>query len=60
MLFLEVRPSNVVAARLYESMGFNEVGVRKDYYPAPIGHEDARVLALDLENFFAPRNASRS
>ena len=59
-MFLEVRPSNHVAARLYESIGFIEVGVRKDYYPAQIGHEDARVLVLDLEAFFASRNASRS
>jgi ribosomal-protein-alanine N-acetyltransferase len=59
-LFLEVRPSNHVAAKLYESLGFNEVGVRKNYYPAPIGHEDARVLVLDLESFFATRNVSRS
>jgi ribosomal-protein-alanine N-acetyltransferase len=51
-LFLEVRPSNHVAARLYESMGFVQVGVRKNYYPAAIGHEDARVLVLDLEAFF--------
>jgi ribosomal-protein-alanine N-acetyltransferase len=51
MLFLEVRPSNNVAAKLYDSLGFAEVGVRKDYYPAPIGQEDARVLALDLETF---------
>ena len=59
-LFLEVRPSNHVAARLYDSIGFTEVGRRKDYYPAHIGHEDARVLVLDLEAFFAARNASRS
>lgn len=58
-LFLEVRPSNHVAGRLYDSIGFTEVGVRKDYYPAPLGHEDARVLVLDLEGFFATRNASR-
>lgn len=32
-LFLEVRPSNHVAARLYDSLGFTEVGLRKDYYP---------------------------
>jgi ribosomal-protein-alanine N-acetyltransferase len=53
-LFLEVRPSNQVAARLYDSLGFREVGIRKDYYPAPIGHEDARVLVIDLESFPAP------
>ena len=57
-LFLEVRPSNHVAAKLYDTIGFNEVGVRKDYYPAPIGHEDARVLALDLERYFAAPNSS--
>ncbi len=48
MVFLEVRPSNVVAGRLYESLGFNEIGIRRDYYPAPKGHEDARVLAMQL------------
>ena len=51
-LFLEVRPSNLIAARLYESLGFTEVGVRRNYYPANGGHEDARVLVLDLEAFF--------
>ena len=51
-LFLEVRPSNAVAARLYDSLGFSEVGIRKDYYPARIGNEDARVLVLDLAAFF--------
>jgi len=49
VLFLEVRPSNRVAAALYDSMGFREIGVRKDYYPAPLGREDARVLALQFE-----------
>ena len=51
-LFLEVRPSNHVAIRLYDSLGFSEVGVRKNYYPAHLGHEDARVLVLDLEAHF--------
>ena len=48
VLFLEVRPSNRVAITLYESMGFREIGVRKDYYPAPLGREDARVFALQF------------
>lgn len=48
MVFLEVRPSNQVAIALYESVGFNEIGLRKGYYPAAIGHEDALVLALDF------------
>ncbi|MBV1904802.1 MAG: ribosomal protein S18-alanine N-acetyltransferase [Pseudomonadales bacterium] len=48
VVFLEVRPSNLVAIELYDSLGFNEIGVRKDYYPAHIGHEDALVMALQL------------
>lgn len=47
-LFLEVRPSNKIAFKLYESLGFIEVGVRKDYYPSELGREDALVLALAL------------
>ena len=47
-VFLEVRPSNLVATALYQSLGFLEVGRRKNYYPAAVGHEDASVMALDL------------
>lgn len=47
-VYLEVRPSNLVAYKLYENMGFNEIGVREDYYPAYVGREDALVLALEL------------
>jgi len=50
--FLEVRPSNLIAIRLYETIGFNEIGIRRDYYPAQSGHEDARVLVLDLDRYF--------
>lgn len=50
VLFLEVRPSNRVAIALYQSMGFREIGVRKDYYPAPLGREDARVYALQFKS----------
>ena len=42
--FLEVRPSNIAAARLYHSMGFEQVGVRRGYYQATAGREDAAVL----------------
>jgi [ribosomal protein S18]-alanine N-acetyltransferase len=42
--FLEVRPSNTTAARLYHSMGFEQVGVRRGYYQATAGREDAAVL----------------
>ena len=49
VVFLEVRPSNRVAVSLYDSLGFNEIGIRKNYYPAHLGHEDARVFALQLD-----------
>jgi [ribosomal protein S18]-alanine N-acetyltransferase len=42
--FLEVRPSNVAAARLYHSLGFEQVGIRRGYYQATVGREDAAVL----------------
>jgi [ribosomal protein S18]-alanine N-acetyltransferase len=42
--FLEVRPSNTTAARLYHSMGFEQVGMRRGYYQASVGREDAAVL----------------
>lgn len=48
IVYLEVRPSNRVAAALYASLGFREIGLRRDYYPAQVGSEDARVLALTL------------
>jgi ribosomal-protein-alanine N-acetyltransferase len=52
LVFLEVRPSNLAAINLYESMGFNEIAVRRNYYPAAFGHEDAQVMALDLRSEF--------
>jgi ribosomal protein S18 acetylase RimI-like enzyme len=42
--FLEVRPSNITAARLYHSLGFEHVGIRRGYYQATSGREDAAVL----------------
>lgn len=47
-IFLEVRPSNYRALGLYHQLGFNEIGMRKGYYPAHRGREDALVLALQL------------
>uniref|UniRef100_A0A450ZW69 [Ribosomal protein bS18]-alanine N-acetyltransferase n=1 Tax=Candidatus Kentrum sp. TC TaxID=2126339 RepID=A0A450ZW69_9GAMM len=47
-MFLEVRPSNRAALRLYQRMGFNEVGVRKGYYPGKNGPDDAIILGLAL------------
>lgn len=46
--FLEVRPTNVTAIRLYQSMGFEQVGIRRGYYQAEGGREDAVVLKLAL------------
>ncbi|MNE24719.1 ribosomal-protein-alanine N-acetyltransferase [compost metagenome] len=46
--FLEVRASNQPAYRLYERFGFNEIGRRRDYYPAVGGREDALVMACTL------------
>lgn len=48
-LFLEVRVSNHKAQALYNSLGFNEIGIRKGYYPAENNYrEDAIMLALEL------------
>ncbi len=47
-IFLEVRESNLVAQELYEKEGFNRLGVRKDYYPAVDGREDAYVYGKAL------------
>lgn len=43
-VFLEVRPSNTVAIRLYQARGFAQIGVRRGYYQAAGGREDAVVL----------------
>lgn len=46
--FLEVRPSNLAGMHLYQDMGYNEIGIRKDYYPTHKGREDAVVMAKTL------------
>lgn len=48
VIFLEVRIDNQPALGLYHRMGFNEVGVRKGYYPADGGRQDALVLARNF------------
>jgi ribosomal-protein-alanine N-acetyltransferase len=45
---LEVRPSNPGAIHLYENIGFRRVGLRKGYYQASPGREDAWVYKLTL------------
>lgn len=47
-VFLEVRPSNKAGINLYLSEGYNEIGLRKGYYPADDGREDALVMAKTL------------
>jgi [ribosomal protein S18]-alanine N-acetyltransferase len=50
--FLEVRPSNTTAIRLYLAVGFEQVGMRRGYYQAVNGREDAAVLKLSLRSDF--------
>ena len=47
-LLLEVRPSNVKAVELYRHFGFAQIGVRRGYYPADSGREDALVMTHPL------------
>ena len=47
-IFLEVRPSNGAARALYARAGFAEIGVRRGYYPAAEGREDAVVMEMQL------------
>ncbi len=49
MILLEVRLSNISAINLYQTVGFNELGRRKAYYPAGNNsREDALILACQL------------
>jgi len=43
--FLEVRVSNVTAISLYQSLGYNELSLRRNYYDGPEGKEDALLMA---------------
>ncbi len=47
-IFLEVRESNLPAQQLYEKLGFNQVGLRPNYYPSENGREDAFIFALTI------------
>lgn len=47
-VYLEVRPSNERAISIYHKAGFNEIGIRKGYYPAENGREDALVMAMSF------------
>ncbi len=48
VVFLEVRPSNPGAIALYEQSGFETIALRKGYYPALAGREDALVMRYFL------------
>jgi ribosomal-protein-alanine N-acetyltransferase len=54
--FLEVRPSNKAAVALYEAMGFERIGLRRGYYQAAGGREDAIVYRKSLD--MLPDNGS--
>ena len=47
-IYLEVRVSNQAAIHLYESLGFNQIGERKNYYPKKNGREDAFIYGKEL------------
>jgi ribosomal-protein-alanine N-acetyltransferase len=48
--FLEVRPANTAAIRLYQAFGFVQIGVRRGYYQAATGREDALVMRRSLDS----------
>ena len=47
-LFLEVRSSNTAAIGLYRKSGFVDLAMRRGYYPAREGREDALIMKKDL------------
>ena len=48
IVYLEVRPSNLAARHLYRALGFQQIAIRPEYYPAVTGREDALFLGLTL------------
>ncbi len=50
---LEVRRGNGRAIALYRKHGFTENGVRRNYYPADSGREDALLMSLELASELA-------
>lgn len=50
IVFLEVRPSNTAAIDLYRQAGFSQIAMRRGYYPAAVGREDALVLGKTLRS----------
>jgi ribosomal-protein-alanine N-acetyltransferase len=51
-IILEVRPTNTQALALYHKLGYEQIGVRKNYYPVSPetgSREDALVLAKSIK-----------
>ena len=51
-IILEVRPHNIAALALYQKLGYQQIGVRKNYYPASPdtgAREDALLLAKSIK-----------
>ncbi len=48
LFLLEVRESNVVAHGLYKSHGFEQIGIRKNYYKCIQGRENAIVMTKPI------------
>ncbi len=51
-IILEVRPSNEAALKLYQALGYEQIGMRKNYYPVDAAsglREDAFVLAKSIK-----------
>lgn len=46
--FLEVRASNLAALALYRRLAYEQIGIRRRYYAAPQGREDAVVMRCAL------------
>jgi ribosomal-protein-alanine N-acetyltransferase len=47
-MVLEVRSTNQAAIALYRACGFEKIGLRRDYYPATNGREDAILMGKSL------------
>ena len=50
VFLLEVRESNPIAQNLYQSFGFKQIGIRKNYYRCIKGRENAIVMTKKLMN----------
>jgi ribosomal-protein-alanine N-acetyltransferase len=51
-IILEVRPSNISALQLYQTLEYEQIGLRKNYYPVDSAsglREDAWVFAKSIK-----------